>query len=146
MLIFKLHHLKNITLFVVQFGEHERKRAIIKHALCRGKSADMDYWLHLRNFIEFLGLKSCRVNLYIRMQEGTKFDGIIYWEYILLYTNDFLCVSENPERVLRNEIANYFIVKELCIGLPAKYLGVKVRKVHLDNGVECWAHNLCQYV
>lgn len=36
--------------------------------------------------------------------------------------------------------------KDFSIGPPAKYLGGKVRKFHLDNGVEFWAYSSSQYL
>ena len=38
------------------------------------------------------------------------------------------------------------MLKEESIGPPKIYLGGHVRKVQLDNGVECWAFSSFQYV
>ena len=35
-----------------------------------------------------------------------------YYEYVLLYTDDFLVISDQREAVLRNEIGKYFDTKE----------------------------------
>jgi hypothetical protein len=64
----------------------------------------------------------------------------------LLYTDDLLVLSENAEQVLRNDLGIYFALKEASIGPPEIYLGGHVRKVQLDNGVECWAFSSLQYV
>ncbi len=64
----------------------------------------------------------------------------------MLYTDDALVVSDNAEQVLRNELGRYFTLKEESIGPPKVYLGGHVRKVKLDNGVECWAFSSSQYV
>ena len=77
---------------------------------------------------------------------GQKADGSTYYEYILLYTDDVLCVSEHPEKVLREELGHYFQLKEESIGPPKIYLGGKVQKVQLENGVLCWAFGSSQYV
>jgi hypothetical protein len=63
-----------------------------------------------------------------------------------LYTDDALVVSENAEQILRKELGRYFTLKEESIGPPKVYLGGHVRKVKLDNGVECWAFSSSQYV
>ena len=60
--------------------------------------------------------------------------GSDYYEYILLYTDDALVVSDNAEQVLWNELGRYFTLKEESIGPPKIYLGGHVRKVQLDNG------------
>lgn len=80
------------------------------------------------------------------MRPAEKANGEKYWEYILLYTDDSLCVSAKPENVLRNELGKYFELKEESIGAPKIYLGGRVRKVQLENGVECWAFGSSQYV
>ena len=37
-------------------------------------------------------------------------------------------------------------MKEKSIGDPGKYLGGKLRKVELNNGIDCWAFRSTQYV
>ena len=69
-----------------------------------------------------------------------------YWEYVLLYTDDALVVSENGETVLRDELGKYFQLKEESIGPPDIYLGGKVTKVMLKNGAMSWAFSASQYV
>ena len=42
------------------------------------------------------------------MRPDTQKDGTEVYEYVLLYTDDFLVVSENTESILKNEIGRYF--------------------------------------
>ena len=60
--------------------------------------------------------------------------------------DDCLVVSENGERVLRNEIGKYFTLKETSIGPPKIYLGGKMISVELANGAKAWAFSSSQYV
>ena len=69
-----------------------------------------------------------------------------YYEYVLLYTDDCLVISDRGEDVLRNEIGKYFSLKESSIGAPTQYLGGKLRMVELENGQKCWAFGSGQYV
>ena len=39
-----------------EFGEHQGNKALICRALYGGKSACRDYWLHLRSYMDFLGV------------------------------------------------------------------------------------------
>ena len=64
----------------------------------------------------------------------------------MLYTEDALVIGKNAEKVLRHELGRYFNLKEESIGPPKIYLGGSVRKVKLENGVECWAFGSSQYV
>ena len=74
-----------------------------------------------------------------------KNDGSKCYDYVLLYVDDALVVSENAEFILRNELERYFELKEESIGPQDHYLGGKVRKVQLENGVNAWAFSSSQY-
>ena len=67
------------------------------------------------------------------MLASQKEDGNECWEYALLYTYDVLVVSERGEQFLRNELGNYFELKEESIGPPKIYLGGNMSKVVLEN-------------
>ena len=87
--------------------------------------------------MEFLNFKSCLADPDVWMRPAIKSDGNTYYEYILLYVDDTLMVSENAESILCNEPP---------IGPPTVYLGGRVRKVQLENGVWAWSFSLSQYV
>jgi hypothetical protein len=129
-----------------EFGiENVGKIALIR-ALYGGKSAGKDFRNHLRSCMRHLDFVSCPADPDVWMRAAKRSDGSDYYEYILLYTDDALVVSENAEQVLRNELGRYFTLKEESIGPPKIYLGGHVRKVQLENGVECWAFSSSQYV
>ena len=69
-----------------------------------------------------------------------------YYEYILLYVDDTLCISHNAEHILRGELGKYFVLKESSIGPPKLYLGNKLTLVTLENGTKAWALSSSQYV
>ena len=75
-----------------------------------------------------------------------KLDGIMYYEFVLLYVDDALLIRENAEKILREEIGKYFELKEESIGCPSLYLGGHVRQVELDNGVDAWSFSSSQYI
>ena len=95
-----------------------------------------------------LQFKSCLVDPDVWMRKAQRKDnGTPYWEYILLYCDDApLVVSMNGEKLLREEVGKYFVLKEKSIGPPTIYLGNKVSKVTLENGVDAWAFSSSQYV
>ena len=119
---------------------------MIKRALYGGKSAGRDLWEHLRNCMQFLNFQSCKADSDVWMRCAIKSDGGEYWEYVLLYCDDVLVISDNGEATLRNEIGKYFELKEESIGPPSIYLGGKMSKVILNNGVEAWSFSSSQYV
>ena len=89
---------------------------------------------------------SCPADPDVWMRPAMKADGSSYYEYILLYTDDAIVISENAEDILRNKLGKYFELKESSIGPPSLYLGSRVRKVSLDNGAKAWAFSPSQYV
>jgi hypothetical protein len=64
---------------------------------------------------------------------------------MLLFVDDCLCINHDAEKALR-ELDKYFLMKAGSIGDPDIYLGAKLRKVKLINGVESWAMSPSKYV
>ena len=96
--------------------------------------------------MEHLGFKPCKADGERWMRPAIKDSGEEYWEYVLLYVDDALCVSMNGEHVLNNKLGKYFYIKEGSVGLPDIYLGNKVTQVTLANGVKAWGWSSSQYV
>ena len=65
--------------------------------------------------------------------------------YLLLYPDDCLAISHRAVHNL-HEIGKYFTLKPGSIGPPKIYLGGKVSKVVLPNGIEAHAFSSTQYV
>ena len=120
------------------FGtENERKRAVIVRALYGGKSAGSNFWHHLQSCMDHLGFESSKYDPYVWMKLSTLADGETpYYEYVLLYVDDCLVISES---VIRSEIGKYFRSKEELIVYPGQYLGGKLLK-------GAWCFGSKQYV
>ena len=89
--------------------------------------------------MEHLGFEACLADPDVWMRPAIRANGQEYFEYVLLYTDDALVVSETPENIIRRQIGKYFHVKPNSIGPPSLYLGGGVRKVLLNNMAEAWA-------
>ena len=139
---------KHFVICGPEFGlEHVGKRALIVRALYGGKVAGRDFWHHLRSCMkDELGFESSLADPDVWFREATRQDGTKYYEYVLLYVDDCLVISENAEKVLRKEIGKYWELKEESIGLPTIYLGGSMRQVELENGTKVWAFGSTQYV
>jgi hypothetical protein len=103
--------------------ENVGKVALIRRAIYGGKLAGKDFRNHLRSCMAFLDFTSCPADPDVWMRKAIKSDGTTHWEYVLLYTDDALVVSEKPESILRNELGKQFQLKEESIGPPKIYLG-----------------------
>ena len=130
-----------------EFGaENIGQIALIHRALYSGKAAGRDFRNHLCSCMEFLNFKSCLADPNVWMRPAIKSDGNTYYEYILLYVDNALVVSENAESILQNELRRYFLLEEESIGPPTVYLGGRVCKEQLVNGVWAWSFSSSQYV
>ena len=96
--------------------------------------------------MHYLKFSSCPEDPDVWMWPAEKSDGTAYYEFVLLYVDDALVISENVEEILREEIGKYFELKEESIGHPSLYLGGRVHQVKLDNGVDAWSFSSSQYV
>jgi hypothetical protein len=129
------------------FGtENVGRVALIRRALYGGKVAGRDFWHHLRECMGRLGFTSSRADPDVWFRLSKRSTGEEYYEYVLLYVDDVLVISEKAEAVLRKEISKDWILKEDLIGPPSKYLGGKLREVTLTSGVKCWAFGSSRYV
>ena len=131
----------------LEFGlENVGKRALIVRALYGGKASGRDFRNSLRSCMGHIGFESCKADPDVWMRPATKSDGTQIYEYVLLYTDDALVVSEFGEKILREELGKYFELKEESIGTPDIYLGGKVSKVTLENGVKAYSFGSSKYV
>jgi hypothetical protein len=130
----------------VEFGQHNGQRAIIVRALYGLKSAGAAFCNHLTVCMSNLGYKSCLAdpNFWLRPAVRDS-DGVCYYEYVLIYVDDILCMSHDPKELMQ-KLDKYFPMKEGSIGPPSIYLGAKLSKVKLPNGVEAWAMSPSKYV
>jgi hypothetical protein len=97
--------------------------------------AGRDFWHHLRECMGFLGFTSSLADPDVWIRLSKRSTGEEYYEYVLLYVDDVLVISERAKAILWKEIGKYWEIKEGSIGPPTKYLGGKLREVELANGV-----------
>ena len=69
--------------------------------------------------MHFLGFELCPADPDVWMPTAIKNDGSNVYDYVLLYTDDTLIISENAESILCKEIGQYFALKEESIGEPS---------------------------
>ena len=70
--------------------------------------------------MKHIGFESSRADPDVWMRQLVCKDGTAkYWEYVLLYTDDCLVISDRAEDVLREGIGKYFDLKEESIGTPS---------------------------
>ena len=80
------------------------------------------------------------MKLMVRRDE--RFD---YYAYALIYVDDVMVIHHDSESVLKR-IDKYFILNPSSIGDPDIYLGDKLMKTRLKNGIWIWANRPERYV
>ena len=97
--------------------------------------------------MKHIGFVSSKADPDVWLHESIRIDGMTqYYEYVLLYIDDCIVISDRPESILRKEIGKYFELKEESIGAPSQYLGGKLREIELETGQKCWAFGSKQYI
>jgi hypothetical protein len=73
-----------------------------------------------------------------------KLDGFEYYEMILVYLDNILCISAQP-RATMSGMQSTFKLKDNRVEKPKNYLGAQVMQKTV-GGVKCWAMTSEQYV
>ena len=129
-----------------EFGSDAGKCVIIVRALYGLKSAGASFRNHMADCMRHLGWMPCKADRNVWMKAKTRpSDRHMYFAYALLYVNDIFLVHQDAMTALIN-IDKYFKMKEESMGDPDFYLGAKLRKTSLTNGVEVWDMISSKYV
>ena len=96
--------------------------------------------------MEHIGFKSKGGNPDAWMRPATSPDGSAVYDYVLLYMDDCLVMSDNAEGILKKEIGRYFQLKPESIGPPSLYLGGHLEEVEIDGSTKAWVFSSTQYV
>ena len=129
-----------------EFGPDKWKRALIVCAIYGLSSAGASFGRHLADCMCALGYESCKEDVDLWYKPMTRpEDNVPYYAYVLLYIDDCMAISHNATTTLQ-EINKFFQMKPGSIGDPDVYLGGKLRKIRLPNGVLAWANLSFKYV
>ena len=84
-----------------EFGmENVGKVAIMCRAVYGGKMSEIDFRNHLRSCMLFINFTSCPADPDVLMRPAIESDGSKSYDYVFLYVDDALVVSENAESQL----------------------------------------------
>ena len=130
-----------------EFGdEFIGRKAIIVRALYGLKSSGAAWRACLAEVLrDQLSFRPCRADNDVWMRPSQRADGSRYYEYVLVYTDDILCISCDPKAILCH-LDQHFMLKPGSIGPPTQYLGSSIGKYKFSDGDECWYMGSDQYV
>ena len=127
-----------------EFGELQGKILIVKKALYRLNSSGASFRTFLAEQLDDIGFKSSIADPDVWMRPAVKPDGERYYEYVLYYVDDILCISSDPRRPM-DEIGARLKFKKNKVEPPEYYLGAKLSKKEL-NGRSVWTMTNTDYI
>jgi hypothetical protein len=93
---------------------------------------------NLDECMKHLGLNPCRSDRDLWMKAETRPDnGVLYWDYIMIYVDAILCVHKDTGSTLE-KLDEYLKMKEGYIQVPTFYLGAKMNNTVLPNDMVAW--------
>lgn len=129
---------KIYTLAGKEFGPtNEGKVVIIVRALYGLKSSGAAWRAHLAQAMHDLDFRPCEADPDVWMKAAVTTDGLKYWEYVLIYTDDLLVISEKPAAVMES-LAKLYRLKEDPVtkkkyARPERYLGATIGQYRFDE-------------
>src|SRR6056300_696374 len=117
-----------------EFLDEEGKVFIVRRALYGLKSAPQAFRKFLAQHIEDLGFFASEADPDVWMRPAIRADKTEYYEYIMCYVDDILCISMQSKEVMK-QLESKFKFKKDIIAPPETYLGARVKKREVDG---CW--------
>ena len=127
-----------------EFGTEEGCVFIIQKALYGLKSSGFSWRTTMSETIETLGYTTTIADPDVYRRKATKRNGDTYYELLLVYVDDILCISENPQLTM-DKIATIYELRD-TVKEPTQYLGANLRKWVLPDGRKVWAMDGKDYV
>ena len=127
-----------------EFGHRQGKILVIKKALYGLKSSGAAFRAFLAEKLDNIGFKSSIADPDVWLRAATKPTGEKYYEYMLIYVDDILCISHDARRPM-NEIQASLKFKKNKVEEPEFYLGARLEKKRL-NGRDIWTMSSTDYV
>ena len=132
-----------------EFSEHDGRKSILVCALYGLKISGDAFQNHLTECMHHMVFSPYPDDLDIWTKPMVRPNyGFNYYAYVLIYVDDVMVIHHDAESVI-SKIDKYFKFKPSSIGDPNIYLGDKLNKMILENGVWAWANipsKLCQGV
>ena len=129
-----------------EFGSRKGDLVIIAKALYGLKSSGAAWRAHLAQSMTDLDYSPCQADADVWMRPMTKPDGFEYWEYVLIYVDDIMVISHEPEKLMESLSALYRLKEDpktkKGYGVPTKYLGADIGKYITSNQAES-LHGTC---
>ena len=136
---------KFYTRAVPEFGSDLGKLMLITLALYGLKTSSASFLSYLEETLYELGYTPTKSDTDVWLQKAVKADGFQYYEMVLYYVDDVLCISDEPMKIMKG-IQRTFKLKDDKIDEPEDYLGATLENMILSDGSQCWYMSSAKYV
>jgi hypothetical protein len=127
-----------------EFGSEAGTIFIVKKALYGLKSAGAAFRALLAETLYDIGYVPTKADPDVWLRPAVKANGFEYYEIVLWYVDDVLCVSDDPLTTFQG-LQSTFKLKDDKIARPEMYLGAQLGKINVD-GQSCWTMSAEKYV
>ncbi|MGH7954706.1 MAG: reverse transcriptase domain-containing protein [Gloeomargaritales cyanobacterium] len=110
-----------------EFGSKEGFSVLIVRALYGLKSSGAAWRAHLAQTLRDMGYIPYLADPDVWMRKCTKPDGFKYYEYLLVYVDDILCVSHKPQETMA-VLGKLYRLKDDSVQAPQRYLGATLKQ------------------
>ncbi len=111
----------------LEFGERKGQCVVIVRALYGLKSSGAAWRSHFAESLRAIGYTPSYADCDVWYRTATKPDGFEYYEYLLVYVDDILCISHKPKETMV-AIGKLYRLKDDSIAEPTVYLGATIKK------------------
>ena len=127
-----------------EFGSEKGTVMLIVRALYGLKSSGAAWRAALAQTLRDIGYTPSESDPDVWMKKGMKPCGQMYWKLMLVYVDDILHISHNPQEDMK-AINQVYRLKDGA-GSPDRYLGANVQKVQLADGSTAWSMTCVDYL
>ena len=118
---------------------------LITRALYSLKTISSSFRSYLVETLYELGYTPTKADPDVWLRKSVKADRFQYYEMVLCYVDDVLCISDDPMKTMKG-IQRTFKLKDEKIDEPKDYLGATLEKIILSDGSQCWSMSSAKYV
>ena len=121
------------------------KILVLTRALYGLKSPGASWRATLASTLENIGFQSTIADQDVWRRKAQKPCGFEYYELMLVYVDDLVLVSHDPNPTMVN-IDKIYQLKEGSLGKPDTYLGGQIYEHHLSDGRMCWGMKSVKHI
>jgi len=130
----------------LECGEQHGKVLVVTKALYGLKSSGASWRAMFAGTITELGFEATQADPDVWRRRSVRKGGTEYWELLLVYVDDVLCVAETEQAGKTMEaIGQVYDLKD-TVRPPVTYLGAQIERMQLQSGKECWAFSSEKFI